>query len=345
MSMFGGNQPQQPDMVNPTPIQPPIQPKLASPMPELPAQVEESYDPVIDMQKLYQPRTSISNRYSQELANQPAIDPISWKRRIGAMMVAALVGKDNPANGVNIGSEIINQPNIQKQERWKQNIDALSRGAAEEDRYNTNQRILANDIVSRKQNQFKQDEVERKNKVDQERKEKETDIKERRAEAYIFKQHNPDWKVLMPKGGNITFYNPQNPQEMNDTGIPTGSATDMDRIEWQKDARIEEIGAQGAQTRTNQNNQGNVQSGLIKQRGEESRKTKTTIPGSTSDKDSESVVEVKDASGKVIGTRTTKTTKTREGMLHNKAAEFVKSIGLPVTDANIEHAIKTGRVK
>lgn len=120
-------------------------------------------------------------------------------------------------------------------------------------------------------------------------------LRQRKLDIDEWKAKNPTGKIVMPKGGNVILVNPQS-GETTDTGIPTGSLSDADKIEFEHRNQVSdinlrhaneiktleekhqqtlsEIGARGAETRT-------TQSAGITQRGEEARKTKGTPSVST----------------------------------------------------------------
>lgn len=91
----------------------------------------------------YQPRTDISNQYQETLKNPPVRQPASKLRQVGAAISAGLTGMDDPAAGIGIGQMVNDYPNIKAQGDYTTRLKELGAGAAEEDKYNINQRQLA----------------------------------------------------------------------------------------------------------------------------------------------------------------------------------------------------------
>ena len=107
------------------------------------------------------------------------------------------------------------------------------------------------------------------------------DIEKKKLDLNDWKTKNPQGKIYAPKGGNVVLINPLT-GEPTDTGIPTGTLTDKERIELTGAQRIEQIGATGAEQRkTLEEKQiGDLEN--IGARGEEARKTKgIASPGSS----------------------------------------------------------------
>jgi hypothetical protein len=104
---------------------------------------------------------------------------------------------------------------------WKTQIEPAERAANIERQANTNERTMAMQVIAQKL----------KDQADRERftlSQQELKIKEDRAAVYRMKAENPAAKVVMPKGGNVRLIYPGG--RIVDTGIPTGSMTDSDRL-------------------------------------------------------------------------------------------------------------------
>lgn len=104
-----------------------------------------------------------------------------------------------------------------------------------------------------------------------------------------WKAKNPQGKIYAPKGGNVVIIDPLT-GESTDTGIPTGSLSDADRIKLTGEKRIEQIETQGEIQKGIQQTRGEQALEQIGARGEESleqiaarggeaRKTKAVVPG------------------------------------------------------------------
>ena len=87
-------------------------------------------------------------------------------------------------------------------------------------------------------------------------------INQQKANIAKFKSENPGLKVIATKGGNVTFYNPMT-GETQDSGVPTGTLTEKERIDLTGEQRMEEIGARGTETRKNQELRGQQRLGEI----------------------------------------------------------------------------------
>ncbi len=102
------------------------------------------------------------------------------------------------------------------------------------------------------------------------------DVRKTMADIAAFKAANPNAKVVAPKGGTIHLYDPVH--GMVDTGIPTGNMTDADRMEAEKENRLEGIAATGDQSRKTETMRGDNALEQIGARGVESRATNAARP-------------------------------------------------------------------
>ncbi len=302
-------------------------------------QAPAPYNPYDDITQQYKPRTEISTQYSDALAHMPTNQKPGALRAIGSALVAGILGRNDPAQGIAVGTDLINAPNNNRLFEWKNKVDALRMGANEEDRYNSNQRQLVLDTVGKKQAQAKIDETARENRVNEK-------IRQQRADAYSFKSSHPNWQAQTLADGSLMYVNPQNPAEQMKFDVKVNEMTLSDRealLNLQHENRSKEI-----------DQRGDIESGLVRERGnearetahtrgEESRETRST-PTASQATDSVTTVEQKDAKGNVVGKRTTSTTRINPA-LRQKAIEFLRSINKNASEENIEHAIKTGRVK
>lgn len=190
------------------------------------------------MSQLYQPDTFASDRVNQLLDQIPERPNPSLARKIFASMATL-----NPhGGGPNAADEVLFGGYNNQMQDWKNQFQpALQAGNLE--RYsNANNRMAATSTI--------QQELRSKEDRDkQELNDRKQTTAERRADAYIFKQTHPNWKPLFPKGGTVMFVDPTNPRNHMDTGIPTGTLSDYDRISLMGDERISQIQETGSEAR------------------------------------------------------------------------------------------------
>ena len=350
MAMFGQQQqvPQtnSAQVMNPTPFNPAGM-GLQSGQMSAPPPIDQ-YDPLARFKQLYNPRTDISQQYSTALGQMPQRQPISAGRGIGAIAASALIGAHNPALGYGIGQDVINGPYDKQLGDWNNKVGALGKGAAEEDRYNVNQRQLADETVRSELADQKQEDLNKQNEVKNQQNQEKISNAEARTEVYrqkmeISKDIAKGGKLVLDKAGNYQMVY----RDGSVKNVDMKGWTPADIASMKNDFAIQQIDERGGIQSGLVNQRGQVESGLIQQRGNQTRQTKQTVgaPSGNAANDSESVVEVKDNTGKVIGTRSTKNIKNPQSLLRQKATEFLTSKGLPVTDANIQHAIDKRYIK
>lgn len=121
---------------------------------------------------------------------------------------------------------------------------------------------------------FKRDQLSQKTTNDQTM----NTIRQSRADTYRFKAMNPDWKPFVSKGGNLFYVNPQNPTEIMDTGIDTGTMSDQEKQDLIGEQRLEQIGLQGLNQATTQAMRGTQALEQIGARAAETRETNAAKP-------------------------------------------------------------------
>lgn len=251
------------DNINPVPVG-----QLGLPEAQLTEPPE--YDPYSRLRDLYQPRTDISQLYSQVLQQTPQFTGVSTPRKIGAVAAGALLGLNNPNLGLQVAHNIGYGPYERQVEQYNNRIRALSQGAAEEDRYNQNQRILALDTIGKEQNQAKIAETERKNLAAEELKKEDQKIRQQRADAYQYRTEHPNYEAKVLADGSLLYVNPQNPSDQQKFNVKVNELTLSDR------------------------------EALIRAQGAESRATKATPSGGSSQPRYQ-IVQPLDADGKPNG--------------------------------------------
>jgi len=205
------------------------------------------------IQQSYKPRSDFSEALIKSLGEMPSREqfgkPSKWRQFGG--IVAGLSGEPGSREA------FTNAPYYRAQGDWKQKIDTLMKGATEEDRYNTNQRLLAQ---ATGKYGTEQDKLE---------------LRKKRDAAYIYDKQNPNLQKIVPNTGNIQLYNPKT-GETTDTGIDVGRLTDEQKIKMRSGARLEEI---KAQIEGNVKLEGEKQTNRatnIEATGEQQRQTKQT---------------------------------------------------------------------
>jgi hypothetical protein len=204
----------------------------------------------------------MSNVMSQKL--QQALDMMPQRgdykpskfRKIMAS-IASVDAKD-PISQQQAIDDIQYKPYYQDMNDWMTHVNALMKGASEEDKANLNARIYGLTGIKLGQNQQKLGQNQQG-----------LDIKQADSDAKIahlkWLEEHPDWKPIQTKGGNRIFFNPKDPTQTYDSGIPTGSSTDTD---------LENLRQKGRQAIANTRAAAEI--AAAKERGEQARETKKT---------------------------------------------------------------------
>lgn len=216
------------------------------------------------LRELYNPTNDATQRFEQLVSQYPQEQKPSILRRIGAMLV-------DYTKGHQAGQQFYEEPRTHAIEDWKNKITPAQQAANLERYENVNQRTLAYNQIA----------MELREKAQLAREKNDTrnaEIRQQRADIYAFKATHPDWKLILTKGGNIQAFNPQT-QETHDTGIPTGSMTELDKMNLQGEQRLEQIGATGAEQKKTEGVRQAGREALAGMRGEQARQTKSVPTG------------------------------------------------------------------
>lgn len=192
------------------------------------------YDAAARMRELYHPTTDAEDRLNQFINQYPQEQKPSILRRIASMIV-------DYTKGPREGAALFNEPEQKAIMDWKNKVGPIENAATQERGQNTNERIAAYETVSSELRNKAQEAKDRNDEVN-------AKIRQQRADIYAFKATHPDWKLIMTKGGNVMAINPQTGETQN-TGIPTGSMTEMDKLNLQNEQRLGQIAATGTQAR------------------------------------------------------------------------------------------------
>lgn len=205
------------------------------------------YDASKRMSELYHPSTSAMDRYNSQFSNMP--NPNNFQPSIGRRILGGMAALTNPE----VGEHIVRQPYDLARETFNSNIKPLHDAADLEYRSNTNQRILANDTISReigdRRNEIATKESDRKEKEGQQknaREEERIKIQQDRAKAYEWSKTHPNYDGRIDKDGKLVYVNKTDPSDIVHTNIDTGKMNDFEKIQANIKGRLSEIAAQGA---------------------------------------------------------------------------------------------------
>ncbi len=288
---------------------------MFKPQGELKVPEDDLDNPYARMQELYSPETYFQDEYKKLLSSIPERNKPGIWRKLGAIFAG------NPEEQ----QHALYAPYERNLQDWDLKRKALEPGLNAERYGNVNERQVAANIMqnesTNKRIDLQEGELRRKEKAD-EAKNKQNDekikIQRQRANAYIYGKENPNKIIKEDSNGNLITIDPQSGDTeylLDDDGDPIKSINltpeqrhnnRMSEIKAQADAAMARTKVAGANTIA-----------AAKVRGEQARTTKTTPPAkAVSDPDkvdtTTSTVQVKDAEGKSVGTRTTTTQKTTQ---------------------------------
>ena len=276
----------------------------------------------------FQPETAMQDRLSGLLQNIPQRQKTGMLRKLAGMFVGATV---DPS----AGKAVIDAPYNQAMEEFRNQYDPTLRAAGLERQSNIANQTRFNqertaDLTSRRL-----DETERNNRAN-------TEIRQKRAEAYDFRTRHPNWKPVVTKGGTIKFVNPTNPNEVVDTGIDPGTLDDAARLDLLQENAMEQIGARGRESRETED---------VRQRGRESiAETRGwTIANVPDGKGGQKGVKINQITGEVkdleVGGPVSKTSTRGDGELlptQNRVKEFTRAREALNTHPEWQKYIKLG---
>ena len=236
--------------------------------------------------------TPAMSSFLDSVMNPPSRTRPSGLRMAGTGLLSLLQGSTDPASekkgfwgslankpfNIDQTSSILQMPNEQRIDDWKLRTGALEKAASIESqlpgrRALAEQRIANANVIPQRENR-----LSREGQTRLEHGADRIEISRAKQSLDEWKAKNPNGKVYAPKGGNVVLINPLT-GEPTDTGIPTGSLTDEDRIKLLGQQRLEQISATGDERRETQQMIGDQRLEQIGASGDESRKTKQTIPG------------------------------------------------------------------
>lgn len=195
----------------------------------------QGFDVSRRMGELYTPETTATDRFNSLVENMPQYERPSMLRTIAAGLSAFGPG------GHESGQQVMNWHNNRNMADWKNQLGPAQQAASLERQNNANERTLAYQQVSNEL-RARADEERAKNN------ERNAAIREYRANVYKYKADNPNMRFVFPKGGNVMMINPVTGAKIN-TGIPTGTLTETDKMNLAQEQAIERIEEQGSQVR------------------------------------------------------------------------------------------------
>lgn len=236
--------------------------------------MNEGYNVNARMQEMYNPSTIAGDRFEGLIDEYPERQEPGMLRKIASIGLASLSDLFGNQQGRQTFNDMMYPRHEQKLTDWKNKIGPAQSAANLERQENVNSRTLAHQTISNEIKSRADAERSKKNEAD-------IQIRQQRADVYDFKARNPHMKLMATKGGNITAFNPLTGETL-DTGIPSGSLSELDKATLTQENALERIGATGAETRETENLRQTGRERNIALQGEESRKTKGTPSASTS---------------------------------------------------------------
>ena len=210
-----------------------------------PPAVEPQADAMPDMADMFHPHYEAQQKYNQLAGAYPnrADYKPSIMRRIGGALMAFSGGMApgrgldfyhaNP-NAIKAGIDFMEDPFNKAQEDWSKQIVPAQQAATMERYQNANERQAAYQTASTK--------IREKAETDKAANDaRKAANAEARTRIYQFKAEHPNAQFRMPKGGNIQVYDPSTKQ-WTDSGIATGTLSEMDQMDFKHEDTMEEIG-------------------------------------------------------------------------------------------------------
>lgn len=235
------------------------------------------------MDQLYTPEHTALDKFNELLSNYPNRENYkpSLLRKIGASIMAVGGGAPRayqtggymPPLGYDKAQEFLDKPFLDKLQDWKNQIGPSMQGAQLERQTNINERQTAMQTIA---DELRAQADEHKKMND----ERNAQIKQQRADVYEYKAKNPDMKLVMTKGGNVMAMDPRD-GSLHDTGIPTGSLSDADKLALTYESQSALQTQKGTQASDLEKQREADREKLAGVKGEQARKTQAEKPGVT----------------------------------------------------------------
>lgn len=272
--LFGMSSPTTPDQG----VLPPPRPMDEIPRPISPDNGGDM-DIISHIQSMFQPQTDSQDRLRQLLAEQPHKDDPNLKPGFFRKLAAgAVAGGDTK-----LADQWANKKYYAKEDEWEGQIKPINDLANSERANNSNQRMMANQMVT---SELRQKELDRRTEADKKNYDAKIENINQRDRYLAFKQYqhdNPNHVFKIDNSGKVYAVNPQTDEVNYLSGNDGGYLLDKDlpeveKLKIQNQNRLGQIAAQGGETRKNITTQGGVTAGNIVKRGEVQKDVEANRP-------------------------------------------------------------------
>lgn len=218
-----------------------------------------STDPLTQVEDDYQPSYRAEEDLRALLQQQPNradYKPNNWDKvaAIGAILSASRpsgiasgspIGFEFDATSANKNSRaILDRRYNEATEDYQNKVEPLGKLASLENTRNTNERLISSGQRTSRIAQQRIDETERNNNLRNENADLDREDRQKKTDAYVTKMQNSNLKSA-DDNGELVFVDPtSDPPKVVRTGIQTGKMTDLDKMNFQLDSRLETILAQ-----------------------------------------------------------------------------------------------------
>lgn len=226
----------------------------------------------------FEPEHYYSDQYDNLLKDMPQYkEPGGWRKALTAI-AAGFAGRPLEVNNV------LQAPYARKYDAWKNKADAVRPAMLEERQRNQQNRMFAQTSNSQRIAQQRADTSAAAQRAKEATDKEKIEIAKGRAATYDWKAKHPNHTYKTDSDGYIIAIDPQTntmTYVVDREGTPVKSSTlpDEDKMELQLKNQKELIGARETSQKNLAEYRGTITSRQIRERGEESRKTKTTVPG------------------------------------------------------------------
>lgn len=236
---------------------------------------QNTYDPDKNnitgrMAQLFQPKNTATQAFSDELSNQP--DRSNYAPSKGRKLLAFASGlgtaspmgvvdgqpvgfRGNPEGAYDMARKVTDAPYNAAESQYEQKLKPLAIAASQEEKDNTNNRIAANNQLSReisdRSEKNREREVTRKENHDSDINDQnaaKNDLAQQRIDAknkaLDFLHTHPNYKSFTGKDGYLHFWNPEDPKSPTlKSDVQSGQMNDFDKINLHHDNTLNEIAA------------------------------------------------------------------------------------------------------
>lgn len=212
-------------------------------------QVEDDYQPSYraeeDLRALLQQMPRRED-YKPTLGDRlAAIGAVAGASRPSGITGGSPVGFEFDAASANKNADfLLNRNYNNAMEDYQNRVEPLGKLASLENTRNTNERLISSGQRTSRIAQQRIDETERNNNLRNENADLDREDRQKKTDAYVTKMQNSNLKSA-DDNGELVFVDPtSDPPKVVRTGIQTGKMTDLDKMNFQLDSRLEVILAQ-----------------------------------------------------------------------------------------------------